>query len=73
MNFMPIDPIKALFWSAVVNGVAAAPIMAMMMIFSMRKDIMGDFTLPPLLQAIGWLATTVMAMTIVAMVVTPFM
>jgi Mn2+/Fe2+ NRAMP family transporter len=56
-----------------VNGVAAAPIMAMMMIFSMRKDIMGDFTLPPLLQAIGWLATAVMAMTIVAMVVTPFM
>ncbi|MGD0189027.1 MAG: divalent metal cation transporter [Roseiarcus sp.] len=73
INFTPIDPIKALFWSAVVNGVAAAPIMAMMMILTMRRDIMGGFTLPRLLQAIGWLATAVMAMTIIAMAVTAFM
>ena len=73
MNFTPIDPIKALFWSAVVNGVAAAPVMAMMMILTMRKDIMGKFTLPRVLKAIGWLATAVMALTIVAMVVTPFL
>jgi NRAMP (natural resistance-associated macrophage protein)-like metal ion transporter len=73
LNFTPIDPIKALFWSAVINGVAAAPVMAMMMIMTMRKDIMGAFTLPRALQAIGWLATAVMAMTIVAMVVTPFL
>jgi len=73
LNFTPIDPIKALFWSAVINGVAAAPVMAMMMIMTMRKDIMGAFTLPRGLQAIGWLATAVMAMTIVAMVVTPFL
>jgi NRAMP (natural resistance-associated macrophage protein)-like metal ion transporter len=72
MNFTPIDPIKALFWSAVVNGVAAAPVMAMMMILTMRKDIMGQFTLPLPLQAIGWLATAVMTMTIVAMAVTAF-
>jgi NRAMP (natural resistance-associated macrophage protein)-like metal ion transporter len=73
MNFTPIDPIKALFWSAVVNGVAAAPIMAMMMILTMRPDIMGDFTLPRPLQALGWLATLVMATTIVAMAVTAFL
>ena len=73
MNFSPIDPIKALFWSAVINGVAAAPIMAMMMILTMRRDIMGSFTLPRPLQIIGWLATIVMGLTIVAMVVTPFM
>ena len=73
MNFMPIDPIKALFWSAVVNGVAAAPIMAMMMILTMRRDIMGDFTLPRPLQGLGWLATLVMATTIVAMAVTAFL
>jgi NRAMP (natural resistance-associated macrophage protein)-like metal ion transporter len=72
MNFTPIDPIKALFWSAVVNGVVAAPVMAMMMILTMRRDIMGSFTLPRPLQMIGWLATIVMAMTIVAMVVTAF-
>jgi Mn2+/Fe2+ NRAMP family transporter len=73
MNFTPIDPIKALFWSAVVNGVAAAPIMAMMMILTMRRDIMGDFTLPRPLQGLGWLATLVMATTIVAMAVTAFL
>jgi Mn2+/Fe2+ NRAMP family transporter len=70
MNFTPIDPIKALFWSAVVNGVVAAPVMAMMMILTMRRDIMGGFTLPRPLQAVGWLATIVMALTIVAMAVT---
>jgi Mn2+/Fe2+ NRAMP family transporter len=70
MNFTPIDPIKALFWSAVINGVAAAPVMAMMMILTMRRDIMGTFTLPRTLQAVGWLATIVMALTIIAMGVT---
>jgi NRAMP (natural resistance-associated macrophage protein)-like metal ion transporter len=70
MNFTPIDPIKALFWSAVVNGVAAAPVMAMMMVLTMRRDIMGRFVLPRMLQAVGWLATVVMALTIVAMAVT---
>jgi NRAMP (natural resistance-associated macrophage protein)-like metal ion transporter len=73
LNFTPIDPIKALFWSAVINGVAAAPVMAMMMIMTTRKDIMGAFTLPRVLKAIGWIATVVMALTIVAMVVTPFL
>src|SRR5471030_1178568 len=72
MNFTAIDPIKALFWSAVVNGVAAAPVMAMMMLLTMRRDIMGAFTLPRPLQIVGWLATLVMALTIVAMVVTAF-
>ena len=72
MNFTPIDPIKALFWSAVINGVAAAPIMAMMMILTMRRDIMGGFTLPRLLQAVGWLATIVMGVATVAMIVTSF-
>jgi Mn2+/Fe2+ NRAMP family transporter len=70
MNFTPIDPIRALFWSAVVNGVVAAPVMAMMMVLTMRRDIMGGFTLPRPLQAVGWLATIVMAATIVAMAVT---
>jgi Mn2+/Fe2+ NRAMP family transporter len=46
--------------------------MAMLMFMTTRKDIMGAFTLPRALQAMGWLSTAVMAMTIVAMVVTPF-
>ena len=47
MNFTPIDPIKALFWSAVINGVVAVPVMVMMMLMTRRKDIMGEFVLPP--------------------------
>jgi Mn2+/Fe2+ NRAMP family transporter len=45
INFSPLDPIKALFWSAVINGVAAAPIMIMIMHLSSRQAIMGQFTL----------------------------
>jgi len=46
LNFSAIDPIKALFWSAVVNGVVATPIMVMMMVLSSSRKVMGDFTLP---------------------------
>ncbi|UAK23086.1 NRAMP family divalent metal transporter [Sphingomonas nostoxanthinifaciens] len=61
MNLTPIDPIKALFWSAVINGVAAVPIMALMMIMSTNKRVMGNFQLPIGSKLIGWLATAVMA------------
>ncbi len=65
LNFTPLDPIKALFWSAVINGVAAVPIMVMIMVMIMlmasRKKVMGQFALRPLLKALGWLATTAMA------------
>jgi NRAMP (natural resistance-associated macrophage protein)-like metal ion transporter len=64
LNFTPIDPIKALFWTAVINGVVAAPVMTMMMLLSERRDVMGQFTVPPILRAIGWLATGVMGLTI---------
>src|SRR6202044_3435371 len=45
LNFTPIDPIKALFWSAVINGVVAVPIMVLMMVMASRSQIMGRFTL----------------------------
>src|SRR5665213_998507 len=70
LNFSPVDPIKALFWSAVVNGIVAVPVMVFMMLMTHRKDIMGEFVLPPLLRVLGWLATTAMACTVVALVVT---
>jgi len=62
MNFTPIDPVKALFWSAVVNGVVAVPVMVMMMMLTSNKTAMGDFRLPPILKTIGWLATACMAL-----------
>jgi NRAMP (natural resistance-associated macrophage protein)-like metal ion transporter len=70
LNFTPIDPVRALYWSAVVNGVIAVPVMVAMMDLSRRPAIMAGFTLPPLLTFFGWLATLVMAVTVIAMVAT---
>jgi len=67
LNFSPIDPIKALYWSAVLNGVVAVPVMVAMMLLTMRRSIMAGFTLPLSLQIMGWLATATMAATVVAM------
>ncbi len=67
MNYLPIDPMKALFWSAVINGVAAVPIMATMMLIATRKKVMGSFTLPLALRLLGWIATAVMALAALAM------
>jgi len=70
LNFSAIDPIKALFWSAVVNGVVATPIMVMMMVLSSSKKVMGDFTLPTGLKLVGWAATAVMALASIGMFAT---
>jgi Mn2+/Fe2+ NRAMP family transporter len=69
-NLLPIDPIKALFWTAVINGVVAVPVMVMMMLLGGRIDVMGRFTLPTVLKVVGWLATGVMALVVAAMFVT---
>jgi len=61
LNNSPIDPIKALFWSAVINGIVAVPVMALMMHLSSNNAAMGDFRLGRGLKAVGWLSTAVMA------------
>lgn len=61
LNFTPIDPIKALYWSAVVNGVLAAPLMAVMMLIASNGRAMGELTLSWPMMMAGWLATAVMA------------
>ena len=68
LNFTRIDPIKALYWSAVLNGVIAVPVMLTMMSLSTRRDIMASFTLPRTLRIGGWAATGVMAITVLAMI-----
>jgi NRAMP (natural resistance-associated macrophage protein)-like metal ion transporter len=68
--FSPIDPMKALYWSAVVNGVLAAPLMAIMLVIGSNPRIMSRLTLPPVLRAIGWLATLVMAAAAIGLFVT---
>jgi NRAMP (natural resistance-associated macrophage protein)-like metal ion transporter len=69
-NFVSIDPIKALFWTAVINGVVAVPLMIVMMIMTMQPKVMGDFTLPRPLWLLGWLSTAVMTLTVAAMFAT---
>ncbi|HEU5285671.1 MAG TPA: divalent metal cation transporter [Sphingomicrobium sp.] len=67
MNFTPIDPIKALYWAAVINGVVAVPVMAVMMLMAQRKSIMGVFTIVGSLRLFGWIATAAMAAAVAAM------
>ncbi len=62
-----IDPIRALYWSAVVNGVVAVPIMAVMMRIAARADIMGAFAIRGPLRALGWTATALMLGAVLAM------
>ncbi len=70
INFVAIDPIKALFWSAVLNGIVAVPLMAVLMLLAANPKVMGRFTLPPVLKAVGWLATVVMAATVATLFAT---
>lgn len=67
IDFTSLDPIKALVWSAVVNGVVAVPIMAVMMWIGARKSILGDYTLTTRHRVLGWFATAVMAAAVVGM------
>lgn len=60
LNFTPIDPIKALFWAAVINGVLAGPVMIVIMLMATNPRLMGEFTISRRLRITGWLATAVM-------------
>jgi Mn2+/Fe2+ NRAMP family transporter len=61
INFTGFDPIRALFWSAVLNGVVSVPLMIVMMLLAMAPKVMGPFVLPRPLWAMGWLCTATMA------------
>jgi Mn2+/Fe2+ NRAMP family transporter len=73
INFSPINPIKALYWSAVINGVVAVPVIAIMMVMTANRKIMGEFVVRGPLSILGWIATAVMAAAIVGMGITAFM
>jgi Mn2+/Fe2+ NRAMP family transporter len=70
LTFTHLDPVRALVWSAEINGIIAVPIMAVMMILASREDVMGDFVIRPRLRRLGWAATGVMAVTVAAMMST---
>ncbi|WP_336489558.1 NRAMP family divalent metal transporter [Methylobacterium nigriterrae] len=65
-----VDPIRALYWSAVVNGVIAVPVMAVMMLAAARHDIMGAFAVRGPLKVLGWTATACMLLAALAMLAT---
>ena len=67
LNFTALDPIKALYWSAVINGILAAPIMTVMMLLVRRKSVMGDLMVSGPVYWLGWVATAAMFMCIMGM------
>ena len=67
IQYSPISPMKALFWSAVINGVVAVPLMIVIIILVSRKSVMGPFTASRGIVALGWIATAVMGAAAVRM------
>jgi NRAMP (natural resistance-associated macrophage protein)-like metal ion transporter len=66
----PLDPIRMLFWAAVVNGVVAVPLMVAMMVVVASYGIMGKFAASRALMVFGWFATALMAVVVAAMLFT---
>jgi NRAMP (natural resistance-associated macrophage protein)-like metal ion transporter len=60
LNFVGLNPIRALVWSAVINGVVSVPLMVVTMRLAVHPKVMGQFTLPLRLRVVGWIATVVM-------------
>jgi Mn2+/Fe2+ NRAMP family transporter len=67
INFLAPDPMKALFLSAIVNGVVAVPMLAMMMLVASHRGVMGGFTIGRGLAILGWIATIVVASSVIGM------
>ncbi len=61
LNLTGVDPMRALYWSAVVNGVAAAPLLALAVLVASRRDVMGEFAIGPVLRAVGWATVALLA------------
>jgi NRAMP (natural resistance-associated macrophage protein)-like metal ion transporter len=70
LNFLSIDPIGALFWTAVLNGVTAPPLLVLVMLAARNEKVMGDRRIGPVLTTLGWLATAGMFLALGALVVT---
>ena len=72
IDWSPLDPIKALYWSAVVNGVIAVPMMAALMVVAGSRRKMGNFRVGWILGGLGWLSTAVMAAAAITMIYVSF-
>lgn len=69
IQYSPISPMKALFWSAVINGVVAVPLMIVVILLASSKAVMGEFTVPRSVAIIGWIATAIMGVAALGMLI----
>jgi Mn2+/Fe2+ NRAMP family transporter len=67
IQYSPISPMKALFWSAVINGVVAVPLMVVIILLASRKSVMGAFTASRSIVILGWITVAVMGLASVLM------
>ena len=72
MSVFDVDPIKALVWSAIVNGVISVPIMAVMMWIGQSERLMGRYTISTRHRFFGWAATSVMTIAVGGLFATSF-
>ena len=72
ITLSPIDPIKALYWTAVINGVVAVPVMTVMMLMTAQPRIMGKFVISGWLRWLGWASTLAMAACVIGMIISWF-
>jgi NRAMP (natural resistance-associated macrophage protein)-like metal ion transporter len=72
INFIGIDPIKALIYSAIANGIVAPVMLVFIMKISSSKKIMGEYKNKPITKALGWIATTLMSITAIAAIISLF-
>ena len=70
LNFTPLNPMKALFWAAVINGVVAVPVMAATMHMAGSSRLMGEFAVHGGLKVMGWLTAALMAAAVIGMLAT---
>ena len=69
IQYSPISPMKALFWSAVINGIVAVPLMVVILLIASRKSVMGAFTSSRPVLVLGWIGTAIMGLAAILMLV----
>ena len=69
IDFAGLDAVKMLFWSAVLNGALAPPLILLIILLTSNAEVMGDRVTPPLLRILGWITFAVMSAATVGMLV----
>jgi Mn2+/Fe2+ NRAMP family transporter len=70
INFTKLDPVRALVWAAIINGLSAPPVMCFMMLMASDRVVMGKLVLPRTLKIAGWIATGIMFFAAAGMILT---